>query len=79
MLAKSGKVFGCWIAFVFRKSVSRVKPVEFVHEPIARDFRQNARGGDTEALRIPANERCLRRWESRHRKSVDERMSRRGL
>ena len=60
------------IAFVLRKSVGGIARLHFDHEAVARDLRDDARGGDAEAEPVAADERGLRHGEGEHGQAVDQ-------
>src|SRR5579883_2076093 len=64
------------IAFMPRKTVARIDPVELAHHPVARNFGDNRGGGDTEALAVSAHDMSLRDFQIAHAASVDEHMLR---
>ena len=66
------------IAFVLRKSVGRPARLHCDHEAVARDLRDDARGGDAEAEPVAADERGLRHGEGEHGQAVDQGVVRRG-
>ena len=67
------------VSFVFGKSVFRPLPVEFEHQPVARDLGQHAGGGDGIAAGVAFHNGRVRHRHGLDGPSVHERVFRRGL
>ena len=60
------------VALVLVETIFRKLCAEVTHDPIARDFRDHARGGDGQTVTIAVNDCGLRKGEWKNRQPVDE-------
>ena len=64
------------VAFVLAETIFRETRAEVAHNRVAGDFRDDARGGDGEAVAIAVDDRGLRQGKGEHRQAVDQDMLR---
>ena len=60
------------VAFVLAEAILRETRTEVAHNRVARDFRDDARGGDAEAVAIAVDDCRLRQGEGKNRQAIDE-------
>ena len=76
MFFERGEMLWRAVALVSGKIVTGKFCIVLHHDPVARDFRNDARGGDAETERVARNERGLRDRKWAHGQSVNEHMLR---
>jgi hypothetical protein len=62
----------CPVALVLAEAIFREPSAEVAHNRVARDLRNDARGGDGEAVAIAVDDRGLRQGKGEHRQPIDE-------
>ena len=72
IFAQGEEMLGRGIALVPTESVLRVKRVDFLHDPVARDFGDDARGRDGKAEFVAPNDCSVRGGEVGHGEAVDQ-------
>ncbi len=60
------------VTLVPAESILRVKGVDFLHDPVARDLGEDARGCNGKTEFVSPNDRSMRRGEIWNRKAIDQ-------
>ena len=60
------------VALVLVETIFGKLCAEVTHHPIARHFRDHARGGDGQTVAIAVDDRRLWKWKWKNRKTVDQ-------
>jgi hypothetical protein len=62
----------CAVAFVLAEAILGKTSAEVAHNRVACDFRDHARGGNTETVAIAVDDRRLRQGKRKNREAIDE-------
>ena len=70
VFSQGEEMLGRGVTLVPAKSILRVKSVDFLHDPVARDLGDDARSRDGKAELIASHDRRVRRGEVGHRAAI---------
>jgi len=65
------------VTFVLAEAILRELRAKVTHDPVARDLRDHACGGNAQADAIAIDNCRLRKWKRNHRQTVDQNVVRR--
>ena len=67
----------CSVTFVLAETILRKLRAKVTHDPVSRDLRDHACGGDAQADAIAVDNCCLRKWKRNDRQTIYQNVIRR--